>query len=193
MSKAERTRKFIIEKSAELFNTHGIAGTAISDIMHATKLAKGGIYGNFESKNEICQEAFFHLTTKLSNELDGAVSSGKGAKEKFFNLLKAYENSNSTPGGCPILNFGVETDDTDPKIRIFVERAIKLSQKRIANIIIEGVGNGEISSRINAGNFSVKVLAMIEGAILFKKVQNDNTQMEIVMEAIQNDFEAYVL
>ncbi|MEZ0131178.1 TetR family transcriptional regulator [Flavobacterium sp. LBUM151] len=61
MSKADRTRQFIIEASAPLINKKGMAGTSLSDIMEVTKLAKGGIYGNFESKEEICRESFLYL------------------------------------------------------------------------------------------------------------------------------------
>jgi TetR/AcrR family transcriptional repressor of nem operon len=66
MTKAERTRQFIIEKAAPIFNQKGVAGTSMSDIMEATKLAKGGLYGNFESKEEICVEAYKYLTECLS-------------------------------------------------------------------------------------------------------------------------------
>ena len=57
-TKAERTRQFIIEASAPIINKKGVAGTSLTDIMEATKLAKGGIYGNFENKEEICKEIF---------------------------------------------------------------------------------------------------------------------------------------
>ncbi|HWZ04629.1 MAG TPA: TetR family transcriptional regulator, partial [Mucilaginibacter sp.] len=82
MTKAERTRQFIIEKAAPIFNKKGIAGTAISDIMEVTKLAKGGVYGNFESKEEICLEAFNYLTTSLGNAINQSMDGKKSAKEK---------------------------------------------------------------------------------------------------------------
>ena len=50
MTKSEKTRRFIIEQSAAIFNKKGIAGTSISDLMESTKLAKGGIYGNFDER-----------------------------------------------------------------------------------------------------------------------------------------------
>jgi len=50
MTKSERTRQFIIETSAPIFNTKGIAATAYSDVMQATKMAKGGLYGLSWSK-----------------------------------------------------------------------------------------------------------------------------------------------
>jgi len=84
MTKAERTRQFIIEQAAPIFNKKGIAGTAISDIMEATKLAKGGVYGNFESKDEICLEAFSYLTKSLSTAINQSMEGKASAKEKLF-------------------------------------------------------------------------------------------------------------
>ena len=46
--RSEKTRQFIIETTASLFNKKGYAGTSMSDLTEATKLTKGSIYGNFE-------------------------------------------------------------------------------------------------------------------------------------------------
>ncbi len=53
MSKAEKTKQFIIEKTAALFNSKGYTRTSLSDISEATGLTKGSIYGNFENRDEL--------------------------------------------------------------------------------------------------------------------------------------------
>ena len=44
MSKGANTREEILLRAARVFNTKGYAGAALSDIMQATGLQKGGIY-----------------------------------------------------------------------------------------------------------------------------------------------------
>jgi len=193
MSKAERTRQFIIEASAPLINKKGMAGTSLSDIMEVTKLAKGGIYGNFESKEEICMESFLYLRSQLAGKLDSAAAKGKSAKEKLRNLLEVYSNNQNTLEGCPILNFGVEADDTNPVMKEQVKKAILSAQKRFSNIVQDGITNRELSSEINPEHFSIKVFSMIEGGILCRKVLGNNDQMTIVLESIKNEFERYVI
>lgn len=193
MSKAERTRQFIIETSAPLINKKGMAGTSLSDIMEATKLAKGGIYGNFENKEEICIESFLYLRSQLASKLDLAASKGKSAKEKLFNLLDVYSNGKNMVEGCPILNFGTEADDTNPIMREHVKKAILAAQKRFYNILEYGIQNKELSSEINAEQYSIKIFAMIEGGILCRKVFGNNDQMNIVLDGIKTEFERYVL
>ncbi|MHC0442460.1 TetR/AcrR family transcriptional regulator [Flavobacterium sp. 3-210] len=192
MSKAERTRQFIIEASAPIINKKGMAGTSITDIMEATKLAKGGIYGNFESKEEICIESFIYLRAQLANKLDTAVSKGKTAQEKLFNLLDVYANDETMVDGCPILNFGVDADDTNPTVKEYVKKAIQSAQKRFYTIIEDGINNNELQAEINPQQFSIKTFAMIEGAILCEKISGDHTQMLIVLESIKDEFKRYV-
>jgi AcrR family transcriptional regulator len=193
MSKGERTRQFIIEASAPIINKKGMAGTSLTDIMQATKLAKGGIYGNFESKEEICMESFLYLRSQLVSKLETAVSQGKTAKEKLYNLLEVYRNDKNMVDGCPILNFGAEADDTNPVMKQQVKNAIASAQKRFFNIIEFGIANKELSTAINPEHFSIKVFAMIEGAILCRKVLESNHQTEIIMESIKNEFTTYLI
>ena len=193
MSKAERTRQFIIETSAPLINKKGMAGTSLSDIMEVTKLAKGGIYGNFESKDEICRESFLYLRSQLAGKLDAAVAQGTSAKARLFNLLSVYENDKNMMDGCPILNFGIEADDTNPVIKEQVKKAILAAQKRFYNIIENGINNRELSPEINPEHFSIKAFTMIEGGILCRKILGNNEQMKIILQSIKDDFEKYVL
>jgi AcrR family transcriptional regulator len=193
MNKAERTKNWIIQQSASLINKKGMAGTSLSDIMEVTKLAKGGIYGNFENKDEICIESFKYLTDRSGVQLDEAAAKGKTAKERFYNLLDFYKTRKMQEGGCPILNFGVEADDTHPEMKEHVKRVIRRSQKRICDIISKGVDEGEISPDIHPKNFSIKVFALIEGAILCRKILGNDEQMKIVIESVISEFNTYLL
>jgi AcrR family transcriptional regulator len=193
MSKAERTKNWIIQQSASLINKKGMAGTSVSDIMEVTKMAKGGIYGNFENKDEICIESFKYLTDCSGRQLDEAVAKGETAKARFYSLLDFYKSNKIHEGGCPILNFGVEADDTHPQMNEQVKKVIRRAQKRIYDIVSKGVDEGEISPDIHPKNFSIKIFALIEGAILCRKILGNDEQMKIVIASIKSEFESYLL
>lgn len=187
------TRQMIIEKAALVINQKGMAGTAISDIMTATKLAKGGIYGNFESKEEICQEVFKYLTQRLANGIENALRDKPSSKAKLKALLEFYRDdlTGHNSGGCPLLNFGVEADDTNPIIRGRVGEAIQSAQSRIANLVTAGIQAGEFDPSINARHFAVKMFTMIEGAILATRVLGNPQQMKIVTDMLAADIDAF--
>ncbi|ASZ12224.1 TetR/AcrR family transcriptional regulator [Chitinophaga pendula] len=189
------TRQMIIEKAALVINQKGMAGTAISDIMAATKLAKGGIYGNFESKEEICQEVFKYLTQRLTSAIDNALRDKPTAKAKLKALLEFYRDvlPAHNGGGCPLLNFGVEADDTNPIIRGRVGEAIQAAESRITNLVTAGIQAGEFDPSVNARHFAVKMFTMIEGAILVTRVLGNPQQMKIVTDILAAEIDAFSL
>lgn len=191
MSKAERTRQLIIEKAALIINRKGMAGTSISDIMDATKLAKGGVYGNFESKEEICAEAFDYLHSNVMTAIRASLSDKASAREQLLGLLDYYKNAplKDDHYGCPLLNFGTEADDTNPIIKEKVSKAITESQARIAKIVRKGIETGEFKPGFDASLFAVKAFTMIEGAILVCRVQGSNRQMRIITDILRKEIE----
>ncbi|MBT1705755.1 TetR/AcrR family transcriptional regulator [Chryseosolibacter indicus] len=193
MTKSEKTREFIIQQSASIINKKGIAGTAISDLMEATGLAKGGIYGNFESKEEICSEVFDYLTRKVGVGLEAAIATKTTAREKLFALLDYYADGvgPSEMGGCPLLNFGIEADDTNPALKQRVAKAIKRSQQRMAKLIEEGQASGEFNKKIDAGLFALKMFTMIEGAIFSSRVTNNRTIMKTITDILKNEIDSF--
>jgi len=193
MTKAEKTRQFIIERSAPIINKKGVAGTSMSDLMEATHLAKGGIYGNFESKEEISLEVFNYLSLAVGKALDNAAASKSTAKEKLFALLDYYQNQVATSqvGGCPLLNFGLEADDTNPAMRQHVAAAVKRSQKRVARIVDLGKALGEFRTKVDSGVFATKMFTMIEGAIFTSRVTRDHATIKTIVALLKKEIEEF--
>lgn len=193
MSKSERTRQFIIEKAAPIINRKGMAGTSISDIMAATKMAKGGVYGNFESKEEICSEALDHLLKKTGVELDAAVRGKSSFRDKLFAVLDYFKGTVGAEDryGCPMLNFGAEADDTNATIKQQVSRAITLTEDLLARLVQGGVDSGEFDKGFDAGQFSIKAFAMIEGGMWISRVQNNNKQIRALVDLLKKEIEEH--
>jgi TetR/AcrR family transcriptional regulator, transcriptional repressor for nem operon len=188
MGKAQKTRQFIIEKASVIFNQRGIAGTSISDIMEATKLAKGGIYGNFTTKEQISEEAFDYMVDNVKKVLQAVVSEKLTAKDKLLAILDFYLDYALDPvmtGGCPILNFGVEVDDTNPNIKIKIQEAISYFQGGIKKIVIMGKEAGEFMQNWDEEGFSINMFASIEGGILITRIMDNNYQMKMIIDNLK--------
>lgn len=191
MTKAERTKQFIIEQSAPVFNTKGVAGTAMSDIMNVTKLAKGSLYGHFESKDHLSYAVVDYNLSQLKKQINHAISKALTAKEKLYAFLDVFITPLQFPvdGGCPILNFGTEADDTNPIILQKVKNTILSAQAKIESIVINGIDNGEFLSEFNSTEFAIKMMTLIEGGILIGRVIGSNHQMEIVIKILKKEIE----
>lgn len=188
LTKSERTRQFIIECAAPIFNRKGYAGTSMSDILEATGLAKGGLYGNFESKEEIAREAFRYSFEIAYNGIAAAVIQKQSPLEKLFAVCdyhKDYTRHSPIEGGCPILNFSVDVDDTMPRLKKDVRAAVEKMLSDLYRIIEKGKRLGEIKKDVNSERYAALIYAHIEGAIFLAKILDDHKKLNQSVEYLK--------
>jgi TetR/AcrR family transcriptional regulator, transcriptional repressor for nem operon len=187
-SKSQRTREFIIEQVAPVFNKKGYVGTALSDIEKATGLTKGAIYGNFGNKNNLAEACFERNILPLQKGVHNAIGTTGGALSKLAALLDFYRthyDEVADNGGCPLLNTATEVDDTFPLMKDKVQRSILNWKNELSAVIRKGQLDGEIRSVVNADKFSTAIIAMIEGGIMLAKAMDDKKYFLDVIDSIE--------
>jgi TetR/AcrR family transcriptional repressor of nem operon len=187
LSKAERTRQFIIETTAGIFNTKGYAGTSMSDITEATGLTKGSIYGNFENKEEVALAVFDYNYGKISQDIYQRISQAKTYYDKLMVYSKVYHSFTRgafPQGGCPILNTAIEADDTNPLLKDKAAKAILKWKRGIMNLIQGGIDAGEFRSDINQSQTALSIIALIEGGIMVAKVTDSPENLDTVLKMV---------
>ena len=195
MKKGEITRQSIIEKSAPIFNTKGIAATAMSDIMEATKLSKGSLYVHFDNKDDLAAVVVDYTLEQGRLKLLAATNKHAGAKERLFAYFDQFIDSMHPPviGGCPMMNFGTEADDLNDAIRKRVNKSIETAQILIEDIIKKGIADGVFIPEWDYKEFAAMAFAMIEGGILINRVSGNNSKMKIINRNLKKIVEANML
>jgi TetR/AcrR family transcriptional regulator, transcriptional repressor for nem operon len=184
-SKAERTRQFIIEKTAPVFNAKGFAGTSLNDLTTATGLTKGSIYGNFQNKDEVALAAFDYNFAQVNAYLKPRILNHQHAVDRLLVYPEVYRRFLKIPflkPGCPILNTSIEADDTHPELRKRASDALAFWKKSIENQVKRGIERKEIKASTNPVQVAVIIMATIEGAIMQAKVHGRSTELNIAMD-----------
>ena len=195
MNKGEQKRQFIIEQAAILFNERGIAGTSVDEVLEVANTSKGCFYGHFESKDELAQAAVDYLLGKLNDRRNNTVSKHKTAIAKINAALDNSKNplKSYIEGGCPIVNFSTETDDTNPAIKKKLKDMVDTAITTYANIIQDGINNGELSNSINPVEFATRMMLSIEGGNAICRVLNSTKPMQIMIKSLKNELASYAL
>ncbi|MDY6906529.1 MAG: TetR/AcrR family transcriptional regulator [Thermodesulfobacteriota bacterium] len=173
LSKSDRTRRLIIEKTAPLFNKKGIAGTSLADITRITGLTKGSIYGNFKNKDELVLAAFQFSVENLNRFLDREVSTIQSPLDKLFAISNAYRklyHRMISYGGCPILNAATDADDTHPALARLAIQTVKQFQDRLTGLVDQAKAAGEIDPAVDAEIFAETALSLLEGGLMLSKL-----------------------
>lgn len=195
LTKAEKTKQFILETASPLYNEKGISGVSIDDVLEATKLTKGCIYGHFNGKDDLSEQVIDFSLKKMSEKVAAVISKGKTPKEKIFFYLDFYKNPMDTyiAGGCPIFNTAVEADDNFPAIKKKVATVLTTGQEEISNILKEGIAKGEFSKKLNAEVFAFKMLSAVEGGIVLSRTMGSRKLMLELIKDLKKELEQYML
>ncbi len=196
MRKAEETKQFIIEVTADIFNKQGYVGTSLSDLTNATGLTKGGIYGNFENKNDVAITVHEYNVKRLWNDLDGRLKWKNTTESKLLAYIEHYENHLEKiiqMGGCPLLNTGTDADDTHPDLRLHVESSLHQWKLNLLAILKHGKENGEVIDSVDNEEFAEVFIATIEGGLFLVNVSKDRERFLKVISFLKKQIEGILI
>jgi AcrR family transcriptional regulator len=188
LSKAERTRRWIIEKTAPVFNEKGFAGTSLQDLTEATGLTKGSIYGNFSGKDEVALAAFDYNFARVTAYLKEKILASDHAIDRLLVYPNVYRNFLKIPflqPGCPILNTSTEADDTHPALRRKAADALAFWKHSLENQVKRGIARKEIKASADPTAFAVVVISLIEGAVMQAKVTGRSHELRTAMDFLE--------
>ena len=195
-TKGERTREGIVAAAAPLFNQRGYAASSMSDVMAATGLEKGGIYRHFESKDELALAAFDHTLALQSERIRRLVDAERGAVNRLAALARGVAgvlDRSAVPGGCPLLNTAIESDDGDEGVHADLRKRARAGIRRMIDaaqrIIAAGIETGEIPPSVDARAEAEAVVGGIEGALMLAKLFDDSRYVRQAVDRIAEHFQ----
>ncbi len=194
MTKGEQTRRDIVRKAAPLFNQKGYEGTSLSDLMEATGLQKGGIYRHFSSKEALAAEAFDYSWGKaVHGRLDG-VEEVPDSVDRFKKMIGNFVEIRMglVPGGCPLMNTAVETDDGNAVLRSRARKALQNWTARLSSIASEGIKKRQIDPRVHPLKLSQLIIGCLEGALLISRLQKDEEPLRSIRQHLDEYLEQSV-
>jgi TetR/AcrR family transcriptional regulator, transcriptional repressor for nem operon len=195
LTKAERTKQFILETAAPIFNQKGISGANIDDVLAATKLTKGCLYGHFEGKEDLALQVVDFMLKTNGEKMLSTISKGKTAKAKVFAFLDFYKDPLNTylKGGCPIFNVAVESDDHFPAIKEKIAGVIRRGQEIFVGVLKQGIEDGEFSDKLDPAVYAFKAVAAVEGAVIMCRSMNTAKPMASLLKNLKAELESYAI
>jgi len=169
-------------------NRTGYLATSLSSILAAVGLKKGGLYNHFASKDELTLEAFHSNAVALGAHL-GALSRAPGdPAQVLWNLIEASVDvaaGRIVPGGCPVLNAGVESDDAWEPLR----QAAARSADALRRYYLLPLHRLERAGRLRPGTdvdaLSYLLVSAVEGGILWARVTRDVAGQKAVLASLR--------
>jgi TetR/AcrR family transcriptional regulator, transcriptional repressor for nem operon len=192
--KGEQTRREIIRKAAPIFNHKGYEGAALSDLMRATGLEKGGIYRHFESKQKLAGEAFdYAWGIALDTRFEGTQDI-PNAVDRLKQVVRNFRDRRAglVPGGCPLLNTAIDSDDGNPQLRVKARRALSSWLDRLRSIAEEGRRRGDVRSDVDSAKLATLIASTLEGSLMVSRLQRNDEPLDLACRHLEEYLETKV-
>ena len=188
LTKGQETRQRIIAEAAAIFNQRGYEGCSIQAIMEATGLEKGGIYRHFESKEELAAEAFDYAWNVASAKRHQNLEAISNHADRLKQHIANFVTRTGLPGGCPLLNTAVDSDNGNPVLRDRVRKALRNGKNLLSQILEEGVKAGTIQPGIDTCAVANRIVGGLEGSMLISRIERNDQALRQALK----DLDTYI-
>jgi TetR/AcrR family transcriptional repressor of nem operon len=192
--KGEATRQDIIRKAAPIFNRKGYSGAALSDLMRATGLEKGGIYRHFESKEELAGDAFEHAWKVAMDARFEGTEEIPNTVDRLKQIVRNFRDRRAglVPGGCPLLNTAIDSDDGNPQLRAKARQALSSLIDRLQSVAEEGQRRGEVRGDVDSAKLATLIASTLEGSIMVSRLQKKEEPRDLAVRHLEEYLETKV-
>jgi TetR/AcrR family transcriptional repressor of nem operon len=194
-TKGERTRQRIVEQAANVMSVRGYFATSMADLARETGLEKGSLYNHFDSKEALALAAFDYSVALVGKRFDEALSGQERAIDRLrviVGVFRSLADAPPLPGGDPVLNMAIESDDAYPVLLDRAQEAMTSWQKLIGKTAKEGVARGELKPEVNPRELASIITSTLEGAVMMSKLFRDPTHMRWAVDHLMRYLDSLV-
>lgn len=175
--KGNKTRHQIIKEALQLFSVKGYFNTSISDILEATHLTKGGLYGHFRSKEEIWY-AVYEEAAKIwkgivLKDIRQISDPLQRIEKSIENALRDYLGADIFDGGCFFANMLVELSGQSVAMNKQILRGYVRFAKILRNWLEEADQKGLVKKGLDFKEIANFIVISINGAVTLYSANRD--------------------
>lgn len=172
-----------LDRAMGRFWSHGYGGTSIADLVDASTLNRGSLYGTFGDK-----DALFHAC------LDRYAANAAGAwlealerpdaelaeVRRFFKSLAAYAAGDPARRGCLMVNTAVELAPHQPKADAATAQHFKRMETAFRNVLERSAAG--LRPGADPASLAPYLVAVASGLLVLARVGIDRTAAEHIID-----------
>jgi TetR/AcrR family transcriptional repressor of nem operon len=96
------------------------------------------------------------------------------------------------PGGCPLLNTAIDSDDGNPQLRGKARQALSSWLDRLQSIAEEGKRRGEVRADVDSAKLATLGANTLEGSIMVSRLQKKEGPRDLAVRHLEEYLETGV-
>jgi AcrR family transcriptional regulator len=190
--KGTQTRNNIVEKSLQLFSVKGYFNTSIADILEATNLTKGGLYGHFRSKEDIWYAVYDRAVMIWRGIVFRNMRKVEDPLERIAKTIEAdlreYLGDGTFEGGCFFLNMLVELSGQSASMSKHIVKGFIRFSRLLCRWLEDGMKKGILKDGVDCREAADFIVISLNGAAALFSATRD----PIILNETANQLRLYV-
>ncbi len=181
-AKGDRTRRKIIHAALHLFSVKGYFHTSISDLLQATALTKGGLYGHFQSKEDIWYAVYdeaVQIWRKMVFQGMRQVEDPLLRIERTCDhVLRRYLAQDTFDGGCFFVNMLVELSGQSASMSRHMLRGFVGFARLFQSWLVEADQRGQLQPGLDFKEVANFLVIALNGAATLYVASRDKMVLQ---------------
>lgn len=184
---AEFDRDEVLERAMDLFWKTGYTATSVTDLVEATNLKPGSLYGAFNNKRDLfltCIDVYAQRSLALISDIFEQAETPLQGIESFFDFLCQDLEADDIGKSCLLVNTVLELSSEDEEIRSIGAKYLDQIEKLFLAELEKAQQLGEIDKEVDIPDIATYLMSSIWGLRVLSCKRPDKSKYRAVIQNI---------
>jgi len=180
-----------VERAMGVFWSRGYHGTALPDLLHATKLSRGSLYAAFGDKHSLFLRALDRYIADAVTRMDLELSPGKEPLDGLRALLAGYVDRTSGANGrrgCLLVATAMELAGHDAEVGRRIADFFKTMEAKVADALSRAKTMGKLADGVEPSSAARILVCFVEGLRVVGKTAPSRATSQATADALLDRF-----
>lgn len=183
----EFDRQEVLQNAMEMFWQQGFRETSMQDLVKATELHPGSLYGAFGNKRRLFIEAlglYFDARNKKMQELLASGDTPLAGIRQYFTALLESIMQDSNSSGCLLINSAMEFSTRDSEIAELIDNMFQQNEALLRLALKRAQEQGELAADKDPEALARFLLVGVRGMRVYARSSPSREQLASCIEQL---------
>jgi TetR/AcrR family transcriptional repressor of nem operon len=180
-----------VARAMGVFWSRGYHGTALPDLLRATRLSRGSLYAAFGGKHALFLRALDRYIADAVARMDAEFGPRRAPVDGLRAYLAAYvERTSGAKGrrGCLLVATAMELAGHDTDVARRIDNFFKVMEAKVADVLARAKAEGELSDGVEAASAARILVCFVEGLRVVGKTAPPRARSQAAVDALLDRF-----
>jgi TetR/AcrR family transcriptional regulator, transcriptional repressor for nem operon len=181
----------VVERAMGVFWSRGYRGTALPDLLRATKLSRGSLYAAFGGKHALFLRALDRYIADALARIDVELGPRHAPVESLRTFLAGYVDRTSGASGrrgCLLVATAMELAGHDSDVEARIGSFFKAMEAKAAGALSRAKVAGELAAGVEPASAARILVCFVEGLRVIGKTGPTRTTSQATVDALLDRF-----